>query len=125
VRLRLRDRLLARPGLEAWSTSSYGNPTVAAPCATMYIHRMIRTQLYLDAAMHRRLQELARKQGRTVSDLVRDAVARAYGGHAVEEQLRTLRAIAGLWRDRKDLGATREYVRRLRRDTRHLRWSKE
>jgi len=82
---------------------------------------MVRTQLYLDEAVHRRLRELARKQGRTISDLVRDAVARTYGAHTVEEQLRTLRAIAGLWRDRKDLGSTREYVRRLRRDTRRRR----
>ena len=91
----------------------------------MYKHPMVRTQLYLDEAVHRRLRELARKQGRTVSDLVRDAVARTYGGHSIEEQIRTLRGIAGLWRDRKDIGTTREYVRRLRRDTRHLRWSRE
>ena len=78
---------------------------------------MVRTQLYLDEAVHRRLRELARKQGRTVSDLVRDAVAKTYGGHSIEEQIRTLRGIAGLWRDRTDLGTTREYVRRLRRDT--------
>ena len=82
---------------------------------------MVRTQLYLDEAVHRRLRELARKQGRTISDLVRDAVARAYGVHSIEEQIRTLRAIEGLWRDRKDLGTTREYVRRLRRDTRRRR----
>lgn len=86
---------------------------------------MVRTQLYLDETMHRRLQGLARKQGRTVSDLVRDAVGRTYGGHSVDEQIRTLRAIEGLWRDRKDIGDTRKYVRRLRRDTRHLRWSRE
>lgn len=58
---------------------------------------MVRTQLYLDEAVHRRLRELARKQGRTVSDLVRDAVARVYGMPAVDEQIRTLRAIAGLY----------------------------
>lgn len=91
----------------------------------MYVHRMVRMQIYLDEAVHRRLRELARKQGRTVSDLVRDALARTYGGHSIEEQIRTLRAIAGLWRDRTDLGTTRAYVRRLRRDTRHLRWSRE
>ena len=70
------------------------------PTRAMYIHRMVRTQLYLDEAVHRRLRELARKQGRTVSDLVRDAVARVYGMPAVDEQIRTLRAIEGLWRDR-------------------------
>jgi len=42
----------------------------------MYIHHMVRTQLYLDVRMHRRLRELAERQGRTVSDLVREAVGR-------------------------------------------------
>ncbi|MBI1796077.1 MAG: ribbon-helix-helix protein, CopG family [Candidatus Eisenbacteria bacterium] len=82
---------------------------------------MVRTQLFLDNAMHARLRVLARKQGRTVSDLVREALERAYGGGSVEERLRTLKAIEGLWRDRKDIGSTYEYVRNLRRDTHRLR----
>jgi len=40
---------------------------------------MVRTQLYLDDQMHRHLRELSEQQGRTVSDLVREALARAYG----------------------------------------------
>jgi hypothetical protein len=87
----------------------------------MYIHRMVRTQLYLDEAMHRRLQTLARRQGRTLSDLVREALARAYGRSHADEQAATLRAIEGLWRDRDDIGDSTEYVRRLRRDTHRLR----
>jgi len=43
----------------------------------MYILRVIRTQRYLDAALHRRLRDLADQQGRTVSDLVRAAAATA------------------------------------------------
>jgi len=86
----------------------------------MYIHRMVRTQLYLDETVHRRLQDLARKQGRTISDLVRDALVRAYGAGA-DERESTLRAIEGLWRNRGDIGDTREYVRQLRRDTRRRR----
>ena len=87
----------------------------------MYIHRMVRTQLYLDEAIHARLTEIARKQRRTISDLVRDALARAYGVGGLEERLRTLRAIEGLWRDRTEIHDTAEYVRRLRRDTRRSR----
>lgn len=79
---------------------------------------MVRTQLYLDDRMHRRLRELADRQGRTVSDLVRDALTRAYGTNQPDERLRTLEGISGLWQDREDLGATDAYVRRLRRDTR-------
>jgi len=87
----------------------------------MYTHRMVRTQLYLDEKTHRRLRELARKQGRTVSELVRDALLRAYGGHTPDERLATLRAIEGLWRDRPDIGDSTAYVRRLRRDTHRVR----
>jgi hypothetical protein len=83
----------------------------------MYIHLMVRTQLYLDEEIHRRLKELAQKQGRTVSDLVRDALVRAFGAGRVRERMITLRGIAGLWQDRKDIGSTDAFVRRLRRGT--------
>ena len=83
----------------------------------MYIHRMVRTQLYLDERIHARLRELARKQGRTISDLVREALTRAYGAGGLDQRRSTLRRISGLWRDRDDLEATDAYVRRLRRDT--------
>jgi predicted transcriptional regulator len=81
---------------------------------------MVRTQLYLDEALHRRLQELARQQGRTISELARDALVRAYGAGGDEREA-SLRAIEGLWRDRTGIGDTKEYVKRLRRDTRRAR----
>ena len=87
----------------------------------MYIHHVVRTQLYLDETMHRRLSGLARKQGRTISELVRDALVRAYGTSGVDERLATLRAIEGLWKNRRDIVDTDAYVRRLRRDTRRLK----
>ena len=79
---------------------------------------MVRTQLFLDEELHARIKTLARKQGRTVSDLVREALRHAFGSGRLEEEARTLEAIFGLWRDRKDIGSTDEYVRRLRRGTR-------
>ena len=87
----------------------------------MYIHRMVRTQLYLDNDVHRRLRTLAEQQGRTVSDLVREAIARAYGSGDIDQRITTLESIASLWRDRRELGETASYVRHLRRDTRRLR----
>lgn len=84
----------------------------------MYIHRMVRTQLYLDEAMHERLLRISRQQGRTLSELVREALVRTYGASGTDELERTLQGIAGLWKDRDDLGDTRAYVRRLRSDTR-------
>lgn len=82
---------------------------------------MVRTQLYLDGAIHRRLQTPARRQGRTVSELVRDALLQAYGRPHADERDLTLRAIEGLWRDRDDIRDSTAYVRRLRRDTHRLR----
>lgn len=90
----------------------------------MYIHRVVRTQLYLDEEIHARLRDLARKQGRTLSDLVREALTRAYGEGGSDERIRTLDAIEGLWRDRDDIGKADAYVRRLRRDTRRTRRKK-
>jgi hypothetical protein len=84
----------------------------------MYIHRMVRTQLYLDEAVHKRISALARKQGRTLSELVREALARSFGTGQSDERRRTLQAMVGLWKDRRDIGDTEEYVRRLRKGTR-------
>ncbi len=90
----------------------------------MYIHRMHRTQLYLDSATHARLKAAAKRKGRTVSDLVREALELVYGSTHTADRLATLRGIAGLWRDRDDVGDTAAYVRRLRRDTRKARTSR-
>ncbi len=81
---------------------------------------MVRTQLYLDKAVHRRLGRLAAQQGRTVSDLVREAIARAFGADT-DERRATLDGIAGLWHNHADLGDTDAFVRRLRKDTRRAR----
>ena len=82
---------------------------------------MFRTQLYLDDDMHRRLRVLAAQQGRSVSDLIREAVARAFGSGDIDQRLNTLEGITSLWSDRRDLGDTGSYVRRLRRPSRRLR----
>lgn len=115
--------------LMRWLTWAIGTTSSSRPAGrglvsrglVMYIHHMVRTQLYLDEELHRRLKELARKRGRTVSELVRDAVRRAYGESGADQRLETLRRIAGLWKDRDDLGETDAYVRGLRRDTRRRR----
>jgi len=57
---------------------------------------MIRTQLYLDEAIHRRLQALVRRQGRTLSELVREAL-RGHTGSLAPTRETSLRAIEGLW----------------------------
>lgn len=87
----------------------------------MYIHRMVRTEVYLDEAIHARLRTLARQQGRTISDLVREALARAYGTTDAQAGQAAVMAALGLWKGRDDIGDPREYVRRLRRGTRRRR----
>ena len=76
----------------------------------MYVHRMVRTQLYLDEAIHARLRNLSRQQGRTISG--------TYGASDAEARQAAVMAVLGLWKGRDDIGDTREYVRRLRRGTR-------
>jgi len=39
----------------------------------------------------------------------------------LQRNARTLEGISGLWRDRKDIGSTQAYIRRLRRGTRRRR----
>jgi len=48
---------------------------------------MVRTLFHLDEAIHARLRDLARKKGRTVSELVREALVRRYGTAAPKELL--------------------------------------
>ena len=79
---------------------------------------MVRIHFYLDEGINRRLREAADRQGRSVSDLVREAIALVYGPTATERRLETLAGIASIWRDRDDLGENDANVRRLRRNTR-------
>lgn len=88
--------------------------------AAMYVHHTRRTQLYLDHELHARLKALARRRGRSVSELVREALVQVDGPSPIEQQLRTTEATAGLWRDRDDLGDTDEYLRQLRRGTHRM-----
>jgi predicted transcriptional regulator len=79
-------------------------------------------QFYIDEDLHEQLRELARKQGRSLSALAREALHRVYGGDEGRRR-ETLEAIAGLWRDREEIGNVSEHVRRLRKDARRTRES--
>jgi plasmid stability protein len=75
---------------------------------------MLRIQVFLDEAMHARLRSLARQRGRSMSALAREALARTFGPRTVDQSTADWVAIFGLWRDRTDIGSTREYIRNLR-----------
>ncbi len=79
---------------------------------------MRRTQLYLDEDLWNALHTRARREGTTISDLVRQAARERYLGD-LEERREAMKALVGIWKDRKDIpDSTEEYIRSLRRDTR-------
>jgi len=78
---------------------------------------MRRTQLYIEDDLWKALQILARQSHCTISELVRTAVREKYLATASKRKEALLSAV-GIWKDRTDLPATEEYVRRLRKDDR-------
>ena len=80
---------------------------------------MKRTQIYLDDRQRRKLDRVAKRTHRTVSELIREAIDARYGATPKEDFIQALHAGAfGIWKDRTDLGSTDEYVRSLRRGSR-------
>lgn len=80
---------------------------------------MRRTQIYLDDGQRRKLDRVAKRTHRTVSDLIREAIDARYGAAPKEDFLQALIAGAfGVWKDRTDLGTTDRYIRTLRRGSR-------
>lgn len=77
---------------------------------------MIRTQISLEPDDKELLTRLSQQTGRSMSALIRDAVARAYRGGASDDRAAVLRAVAGAWSDRDDDGAA--YVEKLRSGSR-------
>jgi metal-responsive CopG/Arc/MetJ family transcriptional regulator len=81
----------------------------------LYIMR--RTQLYLHEDLWKRLHLRSKQRGTSISELVREAVREKYGNSEADRKS-AMRALVGLWKDRKDLPDTEAYVRRLRRGRR-------
>jgi transcriptional regulator of met regulon len=82
---------------------------------------MKRTQLYIDDEEFKTLKRISKERAVTVSELVRDAIRKAYTGQKPADAEMILREAAGLWKDRKDLRSADEYVRTMRKDTRRER----
>jgi hypothetical protein len=78
---------------------------------------MRRTQLYLDEELWAALHARALLEEVTISELVRAAVREQYlGSHA--ERRSAMLGIAGLWKDRPDVGDAESMIRNLRDDDR-------
>jgi len=87
------------------------------------LYTMRRTQLYLDDDLWNVLRTRARKEGTTVSDLVRQAARERYLGK-LEERREAMLGLVGLRKNRSELSDSVEYVRRLRRGSRIERLGK-
>ena len=79
-----------------------------------YIYQMTRTQIYLSDEETSVLDQLARRTGRTRSQLIREAIGSQYVRRGDPMALaKVLRKTAGSWRGTRWSGA--EQVERLRR----------
>jgi ribbon-helix-helix CopG family protein len=80
-----------------------------------------RTQLYLDDDMARMLATVSRQRGVTISELVRECLREKLGRQGALDKVAIARRLAGVWKDRTDLGSTASLVRKLRKDARRQR----
>ena len=86
----------------------------------MYIVK--RTQLYLSEDIWKALHVESRRQGVSISELVRQAVRDKYASSPARRR-EAMAALVGMRKDRKDLPATKTYVRQLRKGKRLRRLS--
>ena len=82
------------------------------------IHRMKRTQLYLDDDIANVLSALSRQTGQTVSELVRESLREKFGERNKLNKVELAKQLGGLWKNREDIGQTQRFIRALRSDSR-------
>jgi len=85
---------------------------------------MRRTQLYLDEELWSALHAHARREGTTISDLVRQAARERYLG-GLDERREAMRAFAGIRKNRPEFADPVAYVRSIRRGSRLERLQKQ
>lgn len=85
---------------------------------------MRRTQLYLDENLWSVLHAHARREGTTVSDLVRQAARQRYMG-GMEERIMAMQGLVGIRKDRADMRNSSKYLRGLRQSSRLERLQKQ
>lgn len=79
----------------------------------MYHYIMHRTQILLDDHQYYQLRSESERTGRSIADLVREAVDEKFQA-SNDRVWRALRASRGAWADRDHIGTGAEYVERIR-----------
>jgi hypothetical protein len=64
---------------------------------------MAETELDLTEKERSILQEIARRTGKSESELIHEAISRLINGFASENRLSLIRQAKGIWKDRSDL----------------------
>lgn len=83
---------------------------------------MKRTQLYIDETVFKLLEDISHEQMVSISELVRKAIRKVYLHEKPADADIILKKAAGIWKDRKDIPSTEEYIREMRRNTRGERF---
>ena len=65
---------------------------------------------------------MSKQRKKTISHLVREAIAEKYGKKEKVDKLNIAKDISGIWKHRKDLSNANRYLRSLRKDTRRKRF---
>jgi len=81
------------------------------------IYIMRRTQLYLEESTWKALHIRAKQLRVTISELVRQAVREKYES-SLENRRQVMQAFVGLRKNRKDIGDSTAYIRKLRKGNR-------
>jgi hypothetical protein len=74
---------------------------------------MHRTQILLDDDQYARLKSESARTGRSIADLVREAVNERFRATS-DRAWRALRSARGAWADRDDVGSGAEFVEQTR-----------
>jgi len=74
---------------------------------------MHRTQVLLEEHQYRRLKRESESSGRSIGELVREAIDAKYRP-SQQRMWDALKASRGAWADREDIGDGAEYVERIR-----------
>jgi mRNA-degrading endonuclease RelE of RelBE toxin-antitoxin system len=84
---------------------------------------MQRTQLYLPENLTEKLRSLSKRQHKSISQLVREALEATYLGGPRHPLKAVLKKTKGIWKGRTDVN-TDTFIRKLRNDTRPNRFYK-